>query len=118
MLSFGDMLAAVKDAYIVLEHAQRIEYRGGDFWAVDDEHRVHPVVPRLRAASTSSFGVDEPNEPISTDLIDRLREERRANENMRSFLVELEDVCRDKGMPDSVVGRGVLKWIGDNVTGS
>ena len=113
----NEMVATLKDAFIILNRASRIEYIGGDFWAIDDEHREHPLVPRLRMASMESVVTEAPKEPVAEkhdDLVDRLREERRANENMRTFLVELEDICRGKGMPDAVVGRNVLQWIRDN----
>jgi len=121
MSTFDELAASAKDAFIVLNRATRIEYVGGDFWAIDDEHREHPLVPRLRAASMASMTTDPPGvdtRPVNVELVDRLKEERRANEAMRSFLIELEDICRKKGMGDEVVGRNVLAWLRDHVTES
>lgn len=106
-----------KDAFVVLTGARKIEYRDGDSWTPEEGQVEHPIVHRLRAASLKALTQDPPSEPVSDDagFVAQLREERLANNALRNFLVDLETLCHERGMPKTVVGREVLTWIGQRI---
>lgn len=119
MSEIHEFSALARDAFVVLQGAVEIKYRDGDIWRLEEVQVEHPVVPRLRAASMVSLLTDPPDVEapvVDGELITQLREERRANDSFRAFLVELEKICRVKGMPKDVVGLEVLTWIRDHVT--
>ena len=114
MSNYHELSAACRDAFIVLKGAIEIRYADGDVWKPEEDEREHPITHRLRAASLVSLTTDPPDEAVETaepGLAASLREERRVNDTMRQFLIELEGVCRAQGMPKTVVGREVLTWL-------
>lgn len=114
MSTIHELSSSAKDAFVVLSGAIEIKYRDGDVWKAEEGEAEHPVVNRLRAASLSSL-IDDPSATMESlandDLASRLREERRANDNMREFLIELEQVLEDAGKPKDVAGKEVLTWL-------
>ena len=118
MSTFFELSAVARDSFVVLSGAEEIKYRDGDVWRPEGEQREHPVVHRLRAASLASMIQDPGEEPatdLDAELSGMLKNERDANENMRNFLVELEDICHGAGMPKTVVGLEVLVWLKQNL---
>jgi hypothetical protein len=119
MSNIHEFSALAKDAFVVLQGAIEIKYRDGDIWRPEEGQVEHPLAPRLRAASMASMLTDPPDVErpvVDGELIGQLREERRANDAFRNFLVELETICHGKGMPRDVVGPEVLTWIKNHVT--
>lgn len=116
MTSINDIAAAARDAFVLLLGARRIDYRDGDAWELKAGEIEHPLIPRLRHASLYNINNPAADEELGAgdlneDLVKQLRSERRANDNMRKFLVELEDACRASGMDKDIVGLDVLTWI-------
>jgi hypothetical protein len=113
MSTFYELSAVAKDAFVVLNGVVEIRYRDGDIWRPEGAQSEHPVVHRLRAASLASLTQEPEEPPTQTDaeMSNLLKNERQANENMRAFLIELEDICHAAGMPKTVVGNEVLLWV-------
>lgn len=103
-----DLGALVKDCFVVLHRARRVDYVGGDGWRLEEGEIEHPLVPRLRAACMVSITTEPPKDDEPDDTTHLLRSERRANDKMRVFLRRLEDLCLEKGMSQ---GDDVLKWL-------
>ena len=100
-----DLSSLCRDAFVLLHGAERIAYKGGDAWAAEDGEE-HPLVPRLRAASLQSLIEDPP-----TGSVDQLTIERSANDGMRQFLGQLQDLCEEAGAPPASVGGDLLAWL-------
>jgi hypothetical protein len=103
-----DLSSLCRDAFVLLHGAERIAYKGGDAWAAEDGEE-HPLVPRLRAASLQSL-IEDP--PTSGAVVsEQLAIERSANEGMRHFLGQLQDLCEQAGAPPAAVGGDLLAWL-------
>ena len=116
-----DLSAAAHAAFAVLQGATEIHYRQGELWTwkAQDDEQEHPVVHRLRAAAMASV-LSDPPEPGPTGISDvetMLREERRVNENFRTFLVALEKICHDADMPRETQGQEILTWLRKKLIG-
>ena len=118
MSTFFELSAVARDAFVVLSGAEEIRYRDGDVWRPEGGQKEHPVVHRLRAASLASL-IEEPSEDppteIDAEMSGLLKNERFANHNMREFLIELEEMCWEAGMPKTVIGKEVLLWVKENL---
>lgn len=115
MSNVHELASVAKDAFVVLIGAIEIKYRDGDVWRPEEGQPEHPVVHRLRAASLVSLTSDPPDPPpphLDDETAQRLRDERKVNERFRDFVLRLESLCHDAGMPRAMAsGDEVLAWI-------
>lgn len=122
-----EMVAACRDALVLLQNSKRIEYRDGDAWELRPGDIEHPVVPRLRTvilAELNDSGMPVPEPPSTkrdlldgaTDMAHALRVERHVGDEQRRLIFDFEQACRAAGMPDDVVGREVVKWLTKKLT--
>jgi hypothetical protein len=114
-----ELSAVAKDAFIVLKGATKIQYRDGDAWDLEDGEDDHPVVHKLRAASMEALIGQPPasSNPADRDIQAQLKEERRINDDFRTFLVSLDAICHDAGMDRETRGQEVLSWIRNRLIG-
>jgi len=114
MPTVHELSAVARDAFAVLQGVIAIHYRDGDVWKPEEGQVEHPIVHRLRAAAYVALTTDPPEseKDMDVELIQRLKDERVVNERFRDFLVELENLCHDAGMPKDIVdGKEVLAWL-------
>jgi hypothetical protein len=112
MSTFNEIAAAARDAFVLLQGAKKIEYRDGDSWELEAGQVEHPATARLRTVAMASM-TNQPEDinESTSELQDQIRAERHANNNMREFLVQLEEACHANGMPKTIVGEEVLTWL-------
>lgn len=113
MSTIHELSAVAKDAFVVLSGAVEIKYADGDTWKAEGEESEHPLVHRLRAASIASLTQEPPDVGgMDDDELEKLlKAERKASDNMRQFLIALDDTLTEAGKPDDVRGQEVLTWL-------
>lgn len=114
-----DYSSLCRDAFVILHGVEKISYKGGDSWILDEGAEEHPLVPRLRAASVESL-IGTPSEPehahVDDSVVVALHGERRANDAMRRYLSDLQILCEASGAPKSASGGDLMAWLKTRLT--